>query len=99
MYTSLYCYTVCVYTYIHTYIGKSSVYTYALHNIYIYIYTIYIYIHTYMYTHVYIYHVTGVRETKTLLRRRRPLGKHVFGAPNQGLESSFCHRIAGRRLA
>ena len=36
---------------------------------------------------------------KTLLRRRRRLGKRAFRAPNQGLDSSFCRWIAGQRLA
>ena len=36
---------------------------------------------------------------KTLLRRRRRIGRLVFRAPNQGLESSFCCCTAGQGLA
>ena len=36
---------------------------------------------------------------KTLLRRRRPLGRWACKAPNQRLESSFCSWVAGPRLA
>ena len=35
---------------------------------------------------------------KTLLRRRRPLGKLAWKAPKQGLERSFCCCFAGQRL-
>ena len=37
--------------------------------------------------------------TKTLLGRRRPLGRWPLRAPDQGLESTFCCRVAGQGLA
>ena len=40
---------------------------------------------------------TGVCE-KTLLRRRNVLARLAFGAPNQGLESSFCRWTGRPRL-
>ena len=44
-----------------------------------------------------LYH-TGVCE-KTLLRKRRPLGKSACKSPHQELERSFCCCFAGQRLA
>ena len=43
-------------------------------------------------------HNTGVCE-KAPLRRIRPLGRRAFGAPDQGLECSFCRWTAGQGLA
>ena len=36
---------------------------------------------------------------KNELQRGRQVGRQAFRAPNQGLESSLCNRIAGWRLA
>ena len=44
------------------------------------------------------YSVPPVPVRKTLLRRRRRLGKSSFKTPHQGLESSFRCRNAGQRL-
>ena len=41
---------------------------------------------------------TGVWQKKTLLQRRRGAERLAFKPPSQGLESSFCCRIAGQRL-
>ena len=41
----------------------------------------------------------GVREKKTLLRKRRRMGQLASKTPNRGLESSMCCRIAWPGLA
>ena len=46
----------------------------------------------------YYHHYYRCLWTKTLLRRRGPLGNSAWKIPNQGLESSFCCRTARLRL-
>ena len=74
-----------------------------MHVHYVCIY-IYIYIYICIYTH---YKFSApvlndnlpVAAKNALPQRRKHLGRWACGAPNQCVQSSFCSRIAGQRLA